>query len=420
LSYTWYNLLASNSDTFKQWLTSSKIALRTYSNSAISWTLLALAIRISNALRLGQEDEQRFHPFELQIRRRLWYSIALLDTFASLDRGTTAMLRWDDLGPAPLVLNDSEMSPNFVPKSSSPKFCDMSCFALMFRTMMCNKKILSMPHNTKDEWTAKLQLVSTFERVIERDYLKVSKDAQLLEKFTAQAATTLIVALHLVLRRPPYKQSSTFIPPSDDFDVLKHSTKVLQHELDIKSSEFAPYAWKSWVQWHALAIVLAELCSQPPGETYDESYEIAVRSFNHYSSLIADNDTGMLWKPIAKLMRRVERQRNGLSKLTSSKTDPLGLQDSSYVSDQPAGLNNMFNANEWTDTSALDFLGDMDLSATNESLSRGNRTMATNSDSQLNWYLFMEDVNLGYSLNLKEDPFYIMSTSQEHDDGKDI
>lgn len=356
-----------------------------------------MAVRAGTALRFGQEDQQEVNSMELEFRRRLWYCIALMDTHGSYDRGTPPILHWDDLGPAPLLLNDNEISRAVVPVLSSPAFNDMSFFALMFRAMACQKKMMSMPDSPEDGWTAKLQLVLSFERSIKHDYFNVREDAQPFERFTKQVAKEIIASMHLLLRRPPYRQRPGLVPSSDNFNVLEHSTKLLQQELVTKSPEFAPWAWKSWVRWNALAIVLVELSSQSPGESYDTAYSIAVQSFNHYSSLIADTDKGMLWKPITKLMRRLQQ-----------------LKHSNTVSEQVSNLTSRLNADApmCSTTSDCSMLNldlnlevNLDSPAENIFILQGDQTTATSGDEQINWFTFTDSINMGYPANWEHDLF---------------
>ncbi|KAE8441090.1 hypothetical protein EG329_005885 [Mollisiaceae sp. DMI_Dod_QoI] len=355
---------------------------RTFYNSATWWTLLAVAVRAGTALRLGQEIRQKVNPMELELRRRLWYCIALLDTHGSYDRGTPDILHWDDLGPAPLLLNDDEMTQAIVPVSSSPGFNEMSFFALMFRAMMCQKKMMSIPDSAEVGWAARLQLVLSFETSIKQDYFNASEDAQPFERFTEQIAKVIIASMHLVLRRPPYKQRPGLVPSSDNFNVLEHSTKLLQQDLITKSAEFAPWAWKSWVRWNALAVVLVELCSLSPGGSYDAAYSIAVQSFNHYSSLIADTNMGMLWKPITKLMRRVQQ-----------------LKDSNTMSEQTSNIASRLNIDAPMCSNTSDFsmpILDLDLDnhAENIYIRQGDQNIEMSGDAQLNWFTFTDSINM--------------------------
>ncbi len=352
-----------------------------------------MAVRAGTALRLGQEDQQEVNSMELELRRRLWYCIALMDTHGSYDRGTPPILHWDDLGPAPLLLNDDEMSWAIVPVSSSPGFNDMSFFALMFRAMLCQKKMMSMPDSGEDGWTARLQLVLSFERSIKQDYFNVSQDAPPFERFTEQVAKEIVASMHLLLRRPPYKQRPGLVPSSDNFNILEHSTKLLQQELVTKSAEFSQWAWKSWVRWNALAIVLVELCSQSPGESYDAAYSIAVQSFNHYSTLIADTNMGMLWKPITKLMRRLQY-----------------LKHSNTVPEQAPNLASRFDVDAPMCSTTSDFsMPGLDLNldshVENNYISQGDQAIATSGDAQINWFTFMDGINMGYAVDWEHDLF---------------
>jgi hypothetical protein len=258
----------------------------------------------------------------------------------------------------------------------------------MFRAMACQKKMLSMPNNTEEEWTAKLHMVLTFEKTIKQDYFSVNEDAQPLEKFAKQAAKGILASMHLLLRRPPYKQHYGLVPSSDDFNVLEHATIVLQHDSIIKSAEFAPWAWKSWVKWYALAIVLVELYSQSPGEKYDAAYSIAVQSFSRYSRLIADSDTGLLWKPIVKLMRRLQQLRgfNGISEQASNLSTMLDVHEPVHV------------------TSFDSWIPDLSL---NPDTDAGNPFICQSdqNEAQINWFTFTHDVDMDFS-NYVEDGLF--------------
>jgi hypothetical protein len=366
---------------------------RTFYNSATWWTMLAVAIRVGTALRLGQEDQLEANSIQLQLRRRLWYCIALLDTHGSYDRGTPPMIRLVDLGLAPLLLNDDQLSQTILPEDSVSGFNEMSFFALMYLAMVCQQQILSMPNNAENGWTARLKLLSSFERDIEQAYFNVSKDAQPLERFAEQVAKGIIASLHLVLRRPPYKQNFTFIPSSDNFNVLEHSAKLLQQFMAMKSIDFAPWAWKSWVPWNALAIVLVELCSQSPSESNDAAYSIAVQSFNRYSSLIADTDMGMLWRPIAKLMHQVQKSRamNHISEPASNLTNKLDSDIPMYFSASECPL------------ATLDL--NSDSNAENPNVFQNDEIMTTSGDAQNNWLTFTNSMYVGYPTDWEHDIF---------------
>jgi hypothetical protein len=328
-----------------------------------------------------------------------------MDTHASFDRGTLPIIRCEDLGPPPLFVNDSDISFDTTSKASSPQYNDMSLFAMMCQAMSTNKKILSIPDFAGDGYRAKLQAVAAFEQFIEENYSHVNQNASLLEQFAQQAAKGIIAGMHLAVRRPPYKHHAGAVPPADDFDILEHATYVIQQDLKKKSLEYAPWAWKSWVQWHALAIILAELCSRQPAADHELSYSVASEAFCRYSSQIADGDKGMLWKPITKLMRRLQQLRaNGVmaavptttsssyNSCLDSQAQRLAFSDVRNDADSTVHLDMMDGSQSWFADLRGSFVPGEDDS------------IPAYDDAQLNWSSFMDYVDMDYTNDFSNGP----------------
>jgi hypothetical protein len=309
------------------------------------------------------------------------------------------MVRWEELGPPPLIVNDNDITASTMRNASSPQFNDLSFFALMFQAMVTHKKMLSLPDVAGDVFTEKLQTVLAFERSIEKDYYHIGHDATPLEKFAQQAAKTIIAGMHLSIRRPPYKHRAGSVPPSDNFDILEQATYALQQDLKKKSSEYAPWAWKSWVQWHALAIILAELCSRKPSEDHELSYSVAAEGFRQYSSLIADSEKGMLWKPIAKLMRRLQQLRANRITAEPLPTTSLSSNDLLNIPGKASSSSGeSYSADPSTlATSDLYQLDDSEHWFTDfdsTSIPQGEVGKGLYDDAEFNWATFMDYVNM--------------------------
>lgn len=75
------------------------------------------------------------------------------------------------------------------------------------------------------------------------------------------------------------------------------------------------------VKWYALAVVLAELCTAQ-GPLADRAWQVAQIIYDDYAKVVADTKKGLLWKPIAKLMRRVRDVRESHA-AAQMQTDPL-------------------------------------------------------------------------------------------------
>lgn len=269
---------------------------------------MSLAVRAATALRFGKENDQILSAYDIQLRRRLWYFIGLLDTHTALDRGTLPLIAADEMGPAPLNMYDSEMDSRNIPDQSVASFTEMSFSSMVYEAMMCQKKMCNssaMYRNYSDEWKRRLCLVGEFETSMRQKYFGIPDNASPIEQITKLASREIVANMHILLRRPPYMSIRNVVPPDDDFDVIRVATEVLETSLQLKTPKFSQWAWKSWVKWYVLAVLLAELSARPESSMFDLAYDVARQSYEQHRQLIADGEKGMLWRPIVKLMRRV-------------------------------------------------------------------------------------------------------------------
>ena len=79
-----------------------------------------------------------------------------------------------------------------------------------------------------------------------------------------------------------------------------------------KNENTAKWGWlfRTYMQWHAVAFVLSELCYRPPGPQYERAWQ-AVESV--YDDRVMGRGTrdqkGMLWKPMRQLMAKAQAIR---------------------------------------------------------------------------------------------------------------
>ncbi|KAH7409655.1 hypothetical protein BKA64DRAFT_404214 [Cadophora sp. MPI-SDFR-AT-0126] len=310
------------------------LGLRCSTTDASAWTLLSLAVRIGSALGLGSEDPSKFSIFDLEIRRRVWSSIGVLDAQLALDRGAPALLSSQELQKTPLNINDSELYPGCPPPLVSTGFTDMSFASMTHRASLCQKTMEEIPPDTDDSWSRwkeKLAAIEKFEAYSMLHFSGIDAWSPPLQKFAQAVAGGSLANIKLMTRRPPYRNRQTKIPPWDDYNVMKSTTWILERSLfKQENSEFNPWAWFTWVKWYALAVLLAELCGPIKGLEADHANVVAQRIFVEYAQVVADSQSGMLWRPIVKLMRRVQKLRGSTVESLSSL-----LSSSSPGSQQP-------------------------------------------------------------------------------------
>lgn len=352
-------------------------------NCASSWTLLSIAVRVASALGLGPKDSSRGSVYDLQLRRRVWYCIGLLDTQTALDRGTLPLLSSEDFVFPPLNLDDSEMSSAVTRSTPQQGFTDMSLPSMTHEAMVCHMKLCKASVATKGPWGTwndKVQILAEFEVSVKQRYSVFVDSPNALARLTALVARESLVNMQLLLRRPLYKDELCTVPPWDDFNVMKVATEVLERNLrKTTTSEFAPWSWFYWIKWYALAVVLSELCSDRKRSFDERAFLVAQESFTRYARIIADTDSGMLWKPIAKLMRRVQTLKDSMMREMTDDTPPPSLQ--------MGNQGNMIEQQNYEDVQNFGHMPEDQQMNVEEAGSLNDGT------SWFNWDLFLDDIN---------------------------
>ena len=68
-----------------------------------------------------------------------------------------------------------------------------------------------------------------------------------------------------------------------------------------------------WVQWHALAVALAGLCSVRDTPLAKTAWVYVEKAYDRHSKQVADSRNGKLWRPVEKLYRKASAFRDGIS-----------------------------------------------------------------------------------------------------------
>jgi hypothetical protein len=117
----------------------------------------------------------------------------------------------------------------------------------------------------------------------------------------------------MILRaiRPIQRHVSSVPPRIDSPYVLQVATDTLRENDKIyQDPECERWRWLIWVQWHALAVTLAGLCSIRETPLANSAWEIVEKQYNRYEKYVADTKNGMLWRPIEKLHRKAQAFRD--------------------------------------------------------------------------------------------------------------
>ncbi|KAF2814508.1 uncharacterized protein BDZ99DRAFT_471927 [Mytilinidion resinicola] len=285
------------------------VGLRTRTNRSTTWALVALAIRLANGQGIPTVEDPRSSLLDKEAKRRVWYCIGLLDIQTSLDRGSVPLLRPEEFQRPPAYVNDAELTG--LPTTSGG-FTDMSPSLVTHLAMVSYRRLgydfTSRGSQSRDQlqtWNDRLGVLTRFENEMQERVVRYCDDSDPLQFNAKMTASHIAASVRLLLYRPMHRTPQESRPPPDEFDVLIAATGVVERSLfKNRPPILNPWGWFIWVPWYALAVVLAEICTQPDHPSINRAWTAAESAFEQYSQQIADAYTGMLWRPIVKLMKK--------------------------------------------------------------------------------------------------------------------
>ena len=256
------------------------------------------------------------------MRRRLWWEICVLDARASEDRASEPSIiegLFDTRMPS--NINDEDLEPESLQIVEREGYTEMTFCLISHEVTNLFKRLSHLPlglDKNRNETKDREIWVTECCQLLESKYLKYCDMSIPLSWVTGTVCRLIMARLWLSIHHPCQRYGVASIPEVTKQRLLLISVEILEyaHLLDSEISA-AKFKWlfKTYVQWHALAVVLAELCVQTQGEMVDRAWRIIDIVFEYWSERIADSNKGMLWRPMKKLMgkARLARQVDSLS-----------------------------------------------------------------------------------------------------------
>ncbi|KAK0307402.1 hypothetical protein LTR82_015909 [Friedmanniomyces endolithicus] len=310
------------------------ICLRRNHDARVIWTLTGLVVRISQTLgihRDGLHFAGGLSPFEIEMRRRLWWQICTLDIRASEDHGCDPTITEQLFDTrVPLNINDEDIgpsSPDFPPERQG---CTGISFCLIrFEVANTFRRINYVPPGTaprtshgnksgnsptitladKEKWIAECH-----QRLEER-YLKHCDMSVPLFWVTATVARLMMSKMWLMVYHPFQRQDGGASLPIETKDKLFiTSLENIEYSLLLETeARTMKWGWlfRTYMQWHALDFMLSELCHRSTGDLVKRAW-VAVektRDGRWGRPLGADARAGHLWRPLRKLYRKAREAR---------------------------------------------------------------------------------------------------------------
>ncbi|KAF5247211.1 hypothetical protein FANTH_6468 [Fusarium anthophilum] len=284
--------------------------LRNEDDSRTTWSLTSLVFHIAQAMGLHRDGTTfGLKPFDIELRRRLWWHICLLDMRSSEFHGYEPIVRGDMFDTKlPLNINDSDLTPNMtdVPVGregyTQMTFCLIRC-----EVMKAGWKVgYASPTRNSTATVARGDgelIVQELKSRLEERYLRYCDESVPFMLFTSKVARLIVARTGLIVdfpRKQKEAYTSTIIRDrlfSISMEVLDLSSYIMTN------SSISKWTWhsKAHIQWHAVIFVLSEICSRPASEECDRAWEFINTVHNRWN-MNERGKRGNLWRPIQRLM----------------------------------------------------------------------------------------------------------------------
>lgn len=317
------------------------ICLRRNNDARVIWTLTGLVVRIAQTLGIHRDGSHfGLQPFDIEMRRRLWWQVCILDTRASEDHGCDPTIIEQSFDTKlPLNINDVDIYPDIKDFPPERQGCTDMSFCLIrfevantFRRInyippgphRCNEFFSTVTLNDKEKW-----ITECHQRLEER-YLKYCDMSVPIFWVTATVARLMMSKMWLMVYHPFQRQDGGASLSSETKEKLFiTSLENVEYSILLETeARTMKWGWlfRTYIQWHALAFMLSELCHRTTGDIVERAWTAMEQTRDGRWGIHITEDTrtaGHLWRPLRKLYRRAKdaRQR-GLQEELMAKQRP--------------------------------------------------------------------------------------------------
>lgn len=319
---------------------------RRHDSPRFIWMMTGLAIRMGQSLGLHRDGTQFSHlsPYEIEMRRRVWWVLCLLDVRASENQGTDYTITSASFDTKlPLNLNDADLDPesNEMPQSHDG-LTDMSVARVTFG--MCAVTRQMMAHGFKSEAPSleeQGRLLQEIYQGLERDFLQYSVESGNITYWVIVTVARLVMAKMTLLTYMPL----LFTSPNEEFSE-ELRTKLLVSAIEVAEYNHAlndeqacrhwRWVFQTYTHWYSIVYMMLEI-SRRPWSPLSEWAWVALHSDWLIPSQSRMEKNLRIWIPLKVLMAKARKHRDiEVARLKSDFEDVQKLEQVYHILPLPS------------------------------------------------------------------------------------
>lgn len=292
--------------------------VRRHDSPRFVWMMTGLAIRMAQSIGLHRDGShfENLSPFQVEMRRRAWWALCMLDIRASEDQGTEfTIVRADFDTKLPLNIDDVDIDPDTTETPSSRQaLTDMSI--PLVNCEIGNIIMQMMAPAGKDGGTnieEQSRMLDNLYEKLDQVYLRYATESGNIIYWVVVTATRLVMSkLTLFIYLP-----TLFSSPSERFSdqvrkkLLIAAIEVAEwnHALNAEP-EGSNWRWiyQTYTHWHAIVYLLIEISRREWLPIIERAWIALHSSWLIPSSPNMETNT-RIWVPLRKLMAKARKHR---------------------------------------------------------------------------------------------------------------
>ncbi|EED18340.1 conserved hypothetical protein [Talaromyces stipitatus ATCC 10500] len=318
--------------------------LRAPEDAAFVWTMTAAVHRMAQGLGLHRDGTYfGLSPFEVEIRRRLWWSIYLLDSRSSEFRAIGPQITEHSYDTRlPLNIDDSALSPDSIEAPEEKvgftemTFCLARC-EMIVRHRRFHLNIHSGTSSSQGEQTShqlgeRMHALEQISGQLQDRYLRSCDVSVPIQWVTATVIRLALARSWLIAHLPErvtaeeitLRGTSSVQDPTRE-QLFQTAVEVLEFayllDTDPRTKQWS-WFFESYPQWHSVVFVLSELCARPRTILTDRAWAVTVRAVARWTNTDFRKG-GITLKIILQLMEQAATAHGRVWAGIGTQTSPL-------------------------------------------------------------------------------------------------
>lgn len=262
----------------------------------LAWAQASVVVRVAQRQRVHRDGQfSGLSPFNIEIQRRLWWHICILDVLCSEDEGTDTQIRpgmFDTKIPTNIDIDD--LSPDLTTLPPARRgFTDVT-LCIMHNEIMSNldwPSLNSTPGTTQYHAPEQENVLYTLAARLEEKYLQ-EFDLEVPIQWLTAVIVRLCLSKARVVNLLNKSRANKALTGVND-EIFNVAVEIVQFARLIQDNEAtAQWSWlcKSYKQRHAVSFILSELCDRPITPETDHAWEIVTEMYNQWQHEKNDAD----------------------------------------------------------------------------------------------------------------------------------